>query len=127
MLVSPGTREEQARDLFMLSFYLCGMNAREIWGITTETAGKKRINYNWAKTRGRRKDNAYISIAIPPQAKLILQKYAGTLHQKYSAYISLDRALSFGMTKLALFQLKRAALGSQFNMILNRKCDIKSF
>jgi hypothetical protein len=26
----PGSRAELARDIFMLSFYLCGMNAKEI-------------------------------------------------------------------------------------------------
>src|SRR3546814_127135 len=63
-----GSRAGLARDLFMLSFYLCGANAADLYELSSEILSYSRFEYNRAKTRSRRKDKAFISIHIPPEA-----------------------------------------------------------
>lgn len=92
----PGTRSEMARDLFMLSFYLCGMNAIDIYTLPPYT-GDKRINYNRSKTKGRRKDDAFISIAVPPEAVPILEKYAGNLQGRYGDVSAFRKGIKAGL------------------------------
>jgi len=95
-----GTRIELARDLFMLSFYLCGMNAVDLRKLPQPVESDKRIGYNRSKTSSRRRDKAYINIHIPDEALQIYLKYAGTLQARYADHSNLDHALSFGMKKI---------------------------
>ena len=91
---------EQARDLFMLSFYLCGMNAVDLHQLPADESLAERINYNRSKTRSRRRDKAFISVNIPDVAIPLYLKYAGKLQLRYSTHNTLDRALSTGMRKI---------------------------
>jgi integrase len=95
--VEPGGRAELARDLFMLSFYMCGMNAVDLYYCNTENIRKGRLEYNRSKTKERRKDKAFISVKILAEAKPLLEKYLGKLPLRYSTYKGLDTALSKGM------------------------------
>jgi integrase len=95
-----GGRAELAKDLYMLSFYLCGMNAVDFYQASTKYIRNGRIDYNRSKTEGRRKDNAFISIKIVEEAKLLIEKYLGNLQKRYSTYGGLDTALSLGMITL---------------------------
>lgn len=97
----PDSRAELARDMFMLSFYLCGMNAVDIYNLRVENIVDGRIEYNRSKTRGRRKDDAFISIKIVKDAQPILEKYIGKLHLRYSDFLNLDRALNIGLKRLS--------------------------
>jgi integrase len=92
-----GSRTELARDLFMLSFYLCGMNAVDLYSLKKENIIKGRINYNRAKTKTRRKDKAFISIRLVKRAELLLDKYLGVLELRYSNFANLDRAVNEGL------------------------------
>lgn len=98
--VEPGSRAELARDLFMLSFYLCGMNAKDFYVL--DKAGLKRIEYNRSKTKGKRKDKAFISISVPEIAVPLLKKYIGTLSLRYSTPDNLNKALSIGLKSLGI-------------------------
>lgn len=80
--VKSGSRTELARDLFMLSFYLCGMNAVDFYHLREKDIKRCRIDYNRAKTKSRRKDRAFISIKLIDEAKPILAKYLGTLSEQ---------------------------------------------
>ena len=91
------SRMELARDLFMLCFYLCGMNAADLHKLPQDSALKERVNYNRSKTKSRRKDKAFISINIPDVAIPLYLKYAGVLKERYSTHITLDHALMKGM------------------------------
>jgi len=62
--VLPNSRAELAWDLYMLSFYLCGMNAVDLFKISTNDIRNGRVDYNRSKTKGKRKDRAFISIRI---------------------------------------------------------------
>ncbi|WCT13236.1 site-specific integrase [Mucilaginibacter jinjuensis] len=101
----PGSRAELARDLFMLSFYLCGMNAVDMYKLPPADDSNIRIGYNRSKTASRRRDQAYINILIPEEARPIYTKYAGTLQKRYASHSGLDHALAFGIKKIG------AALG----------------
>lgn len=62
-----------ARDVYMLSFYLVGMNTIDMFN--AETIKDGRLEYYRAKTRTRRKDKAFISIKIVPEAEAIIEKF----------------------------------------------------
>lgn len=63
-----------ARDVFMLIFYLCGINIADI--LTCPPIVNGRIEYKRQKTRKRRKDEAFISILIQPECEDLVRKYA---------------------------------------------------
>lgn len=95
-----GTRVELARDLFMLSFYLCGMNAVDLYNLKTTDLQNGRIGYNRSKTVRQRKDKAFISIRLVEEASSLLNKYIGQLSLRYVDYLGLDTALSKGIIDL---------------------------
>jgi len=96
----PGSRAELAKDIYMLSFYLCGMNSVDLYHLTKNDIRNGRIDYNRAKTQGRRKDNAFISIKVIEEARPLLEKYVEKLSMRYSTHGVLDTALSQGMKQL---------------------------
>ncbi|MDR3133079.1 MAG: hypothetical protein LBU42_03540 [Prevotellaceae bacterium] len=59
----------------MLSFYLIGMNAVDLY--TCPPATGKYITYYRSKTTSRRDDKAEFSVLIQPEAGPLLEKYAG--------------------------------------------------
>ncbi|PWK80348.1 integrase-like protein [Mucilaginibacter oryzae] len=75
------SRMELARDLAMLSFYLCGMNAADLFRLPPASflLSRQRLEYNRKKTMTRREDEAFMSINIPDIAVPLIRKYAGTL------------------------------------------------
>lgn len=91
-----GSRAELAKDLFMLSFYLCGMNAVDLYKLRTSNIIKSRVEYNRSKTI-RRSDKAFISIKLVKEAKPLLERYLEKLHTRYNSFENLDRAINEGM------------------------------
>ena len=62
-----------ARDVFILSFLLCGMNTVDMYFLDCINNG--RIEYQRRKTEGRRNDHAFISIKIEPEAEAYFDRY----------------------------------------------------
>lgn len=91
------SRAELARDLCMLSFYLLGMNAADLYELPVVTEIGERINYNRAKTRNKRKDKAFISVKVTSEALPLLEKYAGKLQLRYSSTAGLNSAIDKGL------------------------------
>jgi len=88
--------KELSRDIFMLSLYLCGMNAKDMYDGNYKIVDG-RIEYERAKTAGRRADSAFISVLIPEDAKVLLEKYNATyLRKRYSKHEGFTNALSSG-------------------------------
>lgn len=102
-VTKPGSRAELAKELYMLSFYLCGMNAVDLYQITERDIKNGRLDYNRSKTQGKRKDNAFISIKIVDEAKPLLEKYLGKLRERYSSANALNWALCKGMEQIRKF------------------------
>ncbi|WP_428330391.1 phage integrase SAM-like domain-containing protein [Mucilaginibacter sp.] len=94
--VPDDSRAELAQDLFMLSFYLCGMNAVDLYNLRACNIKKGRVDYNRSKTI-RRSDKAFISIKLVKEAKPLLNKYLEKLHTRYNSFENLDRAINEGM------------------------------
>lgn len=66
-------RMEMARDMFMLSFYLIGINAVDLYELVWDDSSH--VAYNRRKTRSRRKDGAYMRLSVPVEAVPIIEKY----------------------------------------------------
>ncbi|RQP17000.1 MAG: recombinase [Parapedobacter sp.] len=95
-----GSRAELAKELYMLSFYLCGMNAVDFYQLNPQDIRNGRVDYNRSKTKGKRKDNAFISIKAIDEAKPLLEKYIGNLTKRYSSMGCFNKALSKGMEQV---------------------------
>lgn len=68
-------RSVLARDVFMLSFYLAGMNLADLYDAKASAYANDRLSYYRQKTRDRRQDSAYISISVEPETMPLLKKY----------------------------------------------------
>lgn len=64
--------QQKYRDIFMLCFYLRGINMVDLLGLTEENIRAGRINYIRSKT-----SKAY-SVKIEPEAQKIMDRYKGT-------------------------------------------------
>lgn len=91
-VADPGSRAELARDLFMLSFYLCGMNAKDIYNYKVKG---ERVEYERAKTSGKRRDKAFISIKLIPEASQLINKHK--LKKRYKNINTLNTAIDRGL------------------------------
>jgi integrase len=94
------SRAEMAKELYMLSFYLCGTNAVDFYNLNKGNIRNGRVEYNRSKTKGKRKDNAFISIKIIEEAKPLLEKYIGKLSTRYINSDGLNKALEMGMKQI---------------------------
>ncbi|WP_312352670.1 site-specific integrase [Sphingobacterium siyangense] len=95
--VKEGSRAELMKELFVLSFYMCGINAVDLFYCGPENIVNGRLEYNRSKTQGVRVDDAFISVDIIPEAQPLLQKYLGKLRVRYATNNNLNHALSEGM------------------------------
>lgn len=73
-----------SRDVFLLSFYLVGMNFADLYDVDqiTGSGNMVRIEYNRKKTKGRRQDRALISIKVEPEAESLIEKYQDKTGQR---------------------------------------------
>ncbi len=93
------------RDLFMLSFYLVGMNTVDLFKIDQITDG--RLEYKRSKTMSRRRDEAFISILIEPEAWPLVEKYKDPtgkrvfkFYQMYTNEQNFNRAVNNGLDQV---------------------------
>lgn len=85
-LCKPETKSEMlGRDVFCISFALCGVNVKDIFYMPAFVNG--RAEYCRLKTKGRRFDNAFTSVKVPEE---IAEEVA-----RWSAVLSPDRAFRF--------------------------------
>jgi len=92
-------QEEEYRDMFLLIFYLVGINIADLAALTHDSLVDGRIEYRRAKT-GR-----LYSIKVEPEAKAILDKYQGEQHllspfDRYSSYRDYNHRLNDALKKL---------------------------
>lgn len=91
-----------ARDCFILGFYLMGMNSVDLYNIKEIKDG--RINYMRAKTSSRRKDKAFISVKVEPEAQFLIDKYRDPtgkrllrFHLDYTNHTGFRKTLNAGL------------------------------
>lgn len=100
-----GTRRVgMARDCYILSFCLIGMNSVDLYECTSYSNGV--LAYNRAKTRDRRIDNAHIEIVVPNIIKPLFDKYKGDsrvfdFYKKYSNAANFNKHINKGLHIIA--------------------------
>ena len=99
----PHGRAQLARDCFILSFALMGMNSVDMYNATTCKNGV--ICYNRTKTKDRRSDNAYIEVRIQPCIAELYKLYAWkarvfNFYRRYSCAYDFNAALNKGLKEV---------------------------
>lgn len=92
-----------ARDVFMMSFILVGMNTVDMYLCNNSEGG--RLTYNRKKTESRREDEALISIKIEPEALEYFEKYKGrrsvfSFAEHYSSPSTFNSNVNKGLKKV---------------------------
>lgn len=106
--LTPGSRAEMARDVFVLSFALAGTNAIDIYKVPRSSLKGDLLTFNRSKTERARQDHARITLKVLPEAMDIIKRYAGTegatlmlFRQKYSTAKGFCHACNLGMKDVA--------------------------
>lgn len=101
-----GSHIEMIRDLCMLSFYLCGINAVDLYNGVKLVNG--RIEYCRTKTKNKRRDNAFISVKLVDEAKPLFDKYiaSGLIQRKYLNSQSLNMTIQYYLKQLGIPNLQ---------------------
>lgn len=100
-----GTRRiGMARDCYIMSFCMMGMNSVDMYECTQYKNGV--LAYDRAKTRDKRADNAHIEIEVPDVIKPLFKKYKGTsrvfdFYIKYSNSGSFNKHINKGLHYIA--------------------------
>ncbi len=89
------TRRDLARDCFLLSLGLAGMNAADLRSCPYQDISDGIIVYNRQKTADRRADKAEMHIRIEPQLLPLVKKYIDPTKQKLFFFYRLYKADSY--------------------------------
>lgn len=97
-------RAELARDCFVLSFLLMGMNSADMYD-SDAVIRDGVLCYHRKKVRDRRQDEAYIEVTIPEEARPLMAKYKGSrrvfsFHCRYYSESGLNKAINIGLDAL---------------------------
>lgn len=102
-----GSRRNLARDCFLLSFGLAGMNAIDLLLCPAQSLDGNVIIYNRQKTVSRREDEAEMHIRIEPQIMPLVEKYRDPtgerlfqFHRHYSTGGTFNAALNKGLKRI---------------------------
>lgn len=129
-------RYDLAKDCFILSFCLMGMNSADLFTATTMTDNS--IVYYRKKTRDRRLDNAKMVVNIPNIIKPIIEKYrdnSGTrlfnFYQYYADEKGFNKAINKGLKEignlLGIEDLEYYAARHSWATIALNKCGIDKY
>lgn len=105
--VADFTRRDLARDCFMLSFGLAGMNAADLLACPAQPLKDNIIVYNRQKTASRRSDGAEMHIRIEPEIIPLVKKYKDPsgarlfcFHRHYRDNGTFNSALNQGLKRI---------------------------
>lgn len=92
-----------AKDVFVLSFALMGINTADLYDDTTLVNGNI-LTYNRKKTRTRRKDKALMKVRIEPEIKGLVEKYLNgftfMFRTHYSNSVNMNKLINQGLKKI---------------------------
>ena len=101
------SRPELARDVFLLSFFLVGMNSKDLYELRADQISEGRITYQRSKTKNRRSDKAEISIKITPEAAVLMDRYedrtgerAFDFYSRYSSPATFNAGVNKGLKEV---------------------------
>lgn len=69
--------ENFARDVFLLSFCLIGVNMIDLYYMQRKSLDGDILTYNRSKTKSKRMDKAVISVKVEEEARSLIDKYKG--------------------------------------------------
>ena len=97
-------RRDLARECYLISFFLMGMNAVDMFKLQGYSEDK--ICYKRSKTTKRRKDDAYIEVDVPREIVPLLRKCKGRkaafkYSDMYSNHAVFNATLFYGLKALA--------------------------
>lgn len=99
-------RMEQARDCFLLSLFLAGMNSADLYAAARLSEGWV-LEYERSKTRTRRADHALQRIHVPEFLRPLVDKYRDrtgervfNFHLRYANHKEFNRALNKGLKEV---------------------------
>lgn len=103
-------RAKLARDCYLLSLFLVGINSVDLYEIGCDCIFDGRVSYNRSKTEGRRPDKAFISIKIEPEAEKIINEYRDSAFKKrafrfyrnYADASGFNAAINKGLKAMAM-------------------------
>lgn len=125
-----------AKDCFILSFCLIGMNSADLFNCTELIDDT--ITYYRTKTTARRIDKARMEVKIPPFLKPLFEKYRDRTGQRvfkfhllYNTDKNFNRAINMGLKtigeKLKLTDLEYYAARHSWATIALNKCKINKY
>jgi len=95
-----GSMASRARDVFILSFCLMGMNAIDMWKADDLSGGF--IRYRRSKTEARRADGAYIEVRVHPFIAPLMERYSDServfnFHRRWCSPNGMSAAMNNGL------------------------------
>ena len=98
-------RENFAKDMFMIMFYMMGINVNDLFNLKPPIYG--RIEYERSKTNTR--DNIYkfpLSIKIEPELKVLIDNYSSdgflsNIKTKYTCSYNFMKAINIGLKRIS--------------------------
>lgn len=131
-----GVRDTLARDCFLLSFCLMGMNTVDMYQCETYRNGM--ICYNRAKTKDRRYDSAYIEVVVHERVKALVERYSGksgvfSFSSRYYMAQTFNRNINIGLKvvgkavgidNLQFYQARHTFATLSRNMMKFAKSDV---
>ena len=129
-------RPDLAKDCFILSFCLMGINSVDLYN-ATELRGKKLV-YCRTKTKDRRLDKAKMEVVVPDMAFPIIEKYRDTTGQRlfkfykyYRDHKAFNKAINKGLKEigdqLQIEDLEYYAARHSWATIALNKCKIDKY
>lgn len=96
-------RRDMAKDCFVMSFCLMGMNSVDMYN--AKDFDGETLTYERTKTKDRRSDNALIAVKVHPFIRQLIEKYKGkdylfTFRKRYSSASDFNRALNIGLKEI---------------------------
>ena len=97
------SRAQLARDCFILSFCLMGMNSVDMY--EARDIKNEVIRYNRTKTQDRRSDNAYIEVRVHPVIQGLIKRYKGnsrvfSFYERYCDAPTFNKAINIGLKEV---------------------------
>ena len=134
--VSHTCRPDLAKDCFILSFCLMGMNSVDLYN-ATELIGNKIIYYR-SKTKDRRLDKAKMVVVVPEMAMPIIEKYRDqkgerifNFYRFYRDYKAFNKALNKGLKEIGkllnIDDLEFYAARHSWATIALNKCKVDKY
>lgn len=93
-----------AKDLFVMSFALMGINTADLYDSETRIEGDI-LSYNRKKTRTRRKDKAEMKVRLEPEIMGLVAKYRGEdkafmFSEHYATFVNMNKIINHGLKKI---------------------------